>query len=112
MAVLLRFAIHQIIVGFVGQRNKCAGHIFYVDALAVLHCRNFGFGERTLGMIIDAPGPAGLIVDRYPGMRAQWMACSRRNDRIPGHDPGRDAPVVFFILGIATRSDKQSAWTS
>ncbi len=60
-------------------------------------------------MIVDAPGPAGLVVDRHPGMRAERMAGARRDDGVPGHDPGRDAPVIFAGLGVAPRADQQAA---
>jgi len=41
MAVLLRLAVHQVIVGLVGEWNEGAGHIFDVNALAILHRRDF-----------------------------------------------------------------------
>src|SRR5690349_12039870 len=107
--VALRFAIEQVIVRLVGERNESAWHVFDVNALAVLHCRDFRFRQRALGMIVDAPGPAIFIVDRHPGMRTQGMAGAWRNDRVPGDDPGRYPPIVFVPVGIAPGADQQSA---
>src|SRR4029079_18555189 len=100
MAVPLRFTIEQIIIGFVGERNKRAGHIFDVDALTVLHRRNFRLRQRALGMVVYAPRPTVFVVDRHPRMCAQWMTRARRNYRIPGYDPRCDAPVIFTAFGI------------
>jgi len=42
-------------------------------------------------------------------MRTQWMTGARRYDRIPGHDPGRDAPIILATIGVAPRPDQQAA---
>ncbi len=79
-----------------------------MDALTVLHRRNFRLRQRALGMVVDAPGPTAFVVDRHPRMCAQWMTRARRNYRIPGYDPRRDAPVIFTTFGIAARTDQKA----
>src|SRR5262249_46285375 len=107
MPVPLRLAVQQIVFRLVGERNERAGHVFDVNALPVLHCRDFRFRERAPGMVVDAPGPAALIIDRHPGVRTQWMPCPRRNDRVPRHDPGRYPPIIFVAFGVAPGADQQ-----
>ena len=50
-----------------------------------------------------------LVVDRHPGVRSERMPRPRGNDRVPGHDPGRDAPIVFAVLRLAPRADEKAA---
>ena len=42
-------------------------------------------------------------------MRADHVGPERRDDRIPRHDEGRDAPVVVRVVRIAARADQESA---
>ena len=105
----MRGPVHQVIIGFVLQRNEGAGHVLHMDAGTVMHGFLFALAQIAARVIVDAPGPAVLVIDRHPGMRAQRMIGARRNDGVPGHDPGRDAPVVAVFLGLATCAHQQPA---
>ena len=50
-----------------------------------------------------------LVVDRDPEMPVHRMIAARRNGGVAGHDPGRDAPVILIVLGLAARPDIEAA---
>src|SRR5882672_9932957 len=87
-AALLLRAVDQVVVPAVRKRDEGARHVLYVDPGAFLHRLALARGKRPVGMVVDAPGPASLVVDRHPHVRAERMARTRRNDGVPGHDPG------------------------
>src|SRR5215468_364643 len=110
-ARLLGGAIDQIVIVFVGKRTERAGRTFDMDALAVAHRRHFGVGEIADRVVVEAPGPAILVIDRNPEMAVDRMIAARRDHREGRHHPLGDAPVVPVVLGIAPGSDKESART-
>src|SRR5665213_3530674 len=82
-----------------------AGNIGDVHALAVAHRLDFGDAQGARRMEIEAPRPAGVIVDRYPEMAMHRMIGARRHDGIARHDPGRNTPVEIAALRLASRAD-------
>ena len=60
-------------------------------------------------MVVGAPRPAVLVVDRHPGMAADGVVAARRDQGKAGHDPLGDAPVVLALAGVAPRPDVQPA---
>ena len=60
-------------------------------------------------MEVVAPGPAVLVVDRDPEVAVDRMVAARRDHGEAGHHPGRDAPVVVAVLGVAPRADIEPA---
>src|SRR2546422_469920 len=92
-AALLRGAVDKIVVRLVRERNEGARHVLHVDPRAFLHRLQLRGAERAVRMIVDAPGPAVLVVDRHPGVRPEGMSRPGWNDGEPRHDPRRDAPV-------------------
>src|SRR5579864_6367431 len=105
----LRVAIHQVVVALVGERIERTRDRFHMNARAVVHRRDFLARERAAWMIIDAPRPGVVVVDRNPGVTADRVATARRNQRVERHDPGRDAPIIMVGLGVAPRRDEQAA---
>src|SRR5688500_7827927 len=80
-----------------------------MDALAVLHRLPFLVGQRTDRMVVEAPGPAILVVDRDPEMAVDRMVAAWRHHREARHHPGRDAPVVVSFFRVAARADVEAA---
>src|SRR5437868_14665094 len=62
---LLRGAIHQVVVVLVGDRPVVRIHLG-VDALAVAHRRQLRLRQRARRVIVEAPRPAVLVVNRDP----------------------------------------------
>src|SRR5215472_15769802 len=81
--VLLRLAIHEVIVVLVRERTECAGLIGAVDSLALLHVAPLLGRQRLTGVKIDAPGPAIVVVNRHPDVTAEGMVAKRRNQGEP-----------------------------
>src|SRR6185312_16410349 len=100
----LRRAVHQVVVVLVGDRPIGAGDDLAVDALAVLHGLALGIGDRARRMIVVAPGPAVLVVDRDPEVAVHGVAAARRDHGEGRHHVLRDTPVVVAILGVAARA--------
>src|SRR5690242_2642312 len=61
-------------------------------------------------MEAHAPGPAALVVDRYPGVPVDRVPAARRDEREGGQDPRRDAPVMPARIGVAPHRDEQAAF--
>ena len=55
------------------------------------------------------PRHAVVIVHRHPGVAVRGLALVGRDQRVPGHQPLRDAPIVKARIGIAPRADQQAA---
>ena len=60
-------------------------------------------------MVVVAPRPAGLVVDRDPEVAVDGMIASRRDHRERRHHPLRDAPVVVAAFRVPARADVQPA---
>ena len=108
-AFLLRLAVHQIVVGLVGGRDVGARHIGDVDALAGLHRLALLVGERARHLVVEAPGPAVVVVDRHPEVAVHRMIGARRDHGEGRHHPLGDAPVVFAFFGVAPGADVEAA---
>src|SRR5712691_11289684 len=106
--VPLHRAVEQVVVRLVGERNESAGSVLHVNPRAVFHGLHFGRAQRPTRVVIDAPCPAVLVVDRHPCVRSDRVPRPRRNDRMPRHDPRRDAPVVLAMVRIAPRPDEKA----
>src|SRR4051812_16217045 len=66
-AGLLRGAVHEVVVILVRHRDEVGARDGgRMDALARLHRVAFGRGERPRDVIVEAPRPAILVVDRDP----------------------------------------------
>ena len=72
-ACLLAFTIHQVVVAPIGSGNESAGHIGYMNAFACNHRGALIGSQIAVGVVIDAPRPAIMIVNRDPGVPANWM---------------------------------------
>src|SRR5262249_50151009 len=92
--ILLRRTVHEVIIVLVGNRAEGAGLIGTMNALAFLHVASLDHGQRLVGVKIDAPGPAIIIVDRYPNVPTEGVIAEGRNKREPRKEPLRDAPVI------------------
>ena len=104
----LRRTIHQVVVGFIGNRAVGAGDELGIDALGVLH-RGMFFGVQIARrMMGEGPGPAVLVIDRHPGMAVQGVIAIGRNHLMKGHDPLRHTPVGLAFIGIAPRTDQDA----
>src|SRR5262249_10872880 len=99
LAGLLRRAVDEIIVVLVGERPIGAGGVLAVHASAVAHGVDLAPAERAYRMIVVAPGPAILGVDRDPEVAVDRVVTARRDHGEAGHHPRRDAPVVIAVLG-------------
>ena len=108
-AFLLRLAVHQVVVGLVGGGDVGAGHVGDVDALAGLHGLALLVGERARHLVVEAPGPAVLVVDRHPEVAVHRMVGAGRDHGEGRHHPLGDAPVVVAVLGVAPRADVEPA---
>ena len=80
-----------------------------MDAQARLASPRAPRGERARGVVVGAPRPAVLVVDRHPAVPADRMVAARRDQREGRHHPLRDAPVVVVVLGVAARADVKAA---
>ena len=109
VAGLLRRAVDEVVVVPVLQRTESEREHLHVDALAVLHRMAFVGGEGAHRMVVEAPRPAIVIVDRDPEVAVHRVIAARRDHGEAGHDPRRDAPVVVAVLGVASRADVQAA---
>src|SRR5260221_10541709 len=108
-AGLLGGAIDQVVIVLVGQRPERIGSTFDMDTFAVPHRGHFGVGEIADRVVVEAPGPAILVVDRYPEMAMDRMIAAWRDHREGRHHPLGDAPVIPVVLAIAPRPDKEAA---
>ena len=106
---LLRGAVDHVVVVLVDHGPECAGHIFDMYAAAADHGAQLFVRERARRMIGEGPGPAILVVDGRPGMTVERVVSVRRDHRVEGHDPLRDAPVEMARLSAAARADEQAA---
>src|SRR5436190_21751475 len=109
LAGFLRRAVDQIIVVLVGYRPEGAGHVFDVNTLTVSHRLDLIGCQRARGEVVEAPGPAILVIDRNPKVAAHGMTTARRDHREGWHDPLRDPPVIIAVLGVAARPHEQTA---
>src|SRR5262252_3706839 len=109
LAGFLRRAVDQIVVVLVGERAIGAGGVLAVHARAVAHGVDLAPGERAYRMKVVAPGPAILVVDRDPEVAVDRVVAARRDHGEAGHHPGRDAPVVIAVLGVAPGADIEPA---
>src|SRR5262249_48618910 len=73
LARLLGGTVDQVIVVLVGERAEGSWDIAHVDALSVAHRGDFGLRQLTNGVVVEAPGPAILVVDRDPEMTVNRM---------------------------------------
>ncbi len=78
-----------------------------MDALAELHVVALLVRERLLGMEVDAPGPAAVVVDWHPDVAAERVVAERRDQREPGEQPLRHAPIVGVRLAVAAAVERQ-----
>src|SRR5664279_3095661 len=76
-----------------------------MDSFAIFHGASFFCRERPYGVIVEAPRPAILVVNRYPKMPMYRMVTSGRDHREARHDPRRDAPIIFAVFCIPARPD-------
>src|SRR4029079_12806601 len=104
-AGLLRGPIDQVVVVLVGERTVGARLDLDVDALAVAHRRQLRGRQLADRVVVEAPRPAGVVVDGDPEMAVHRVIAARRDHREGRHDPLRDAPVVLALLGVAARAD-------
>src|SRR6266545_7096942 len=79
LAALLRRAVHQVVVVLVGERPIGAGLTGRMDAFALLHRLALGAREIARRMIVVAPSPAVVVVDRNPEVAMHRMATARRD---------------------------------
>ena len=80
-----------------------------MHARAVAHGVELAPGQRPNRMKVVAPGPAVLVVDRDPEVAVDRVISARGNHGEARHHPGRDAPVVVAVLGIAPGADIEPA---
>ncbi len=80
-----------------------------MHARAVAHGVDLAPGERAHRMKVVAPGPAILVVDRNPEVAVDRVVAARRDHGEAGHHPGRDAPIVIAVLGVAPGADIEPA---
>jgi len=73
----LRAPVDQVVVARVGDRLVRAGLVHAVDPAARLHVGDLMSFQRAQRMVVDAPRPAILVVDRYPGVRADRVLAER-----------------------------------
>src|SRR5262249_61386159 len=77
--------------------------------LPVAHGLELGLSESTVRPVVEAPGPAILVVDGYPEMAMHRMIAARRNHGERRHDPLGNAPVVVAVVGVAAGADIETA---
>src|SRR5437868_9536630 len=109
LAGFLRRAVDQIIVVLVGYRPEGAGHVFDVNTLTVSHRLDLIGCQRARGEVVEAPGPAILVIDRNPKVTVHWMITPRRDHREGWHDPLRDPPIVIAVFRVAARAHEKTA---
>ena len=67
-------AVHQVVVVLVGKRAIGAGHVLDVNPLAVTHRGDLVIGERARRVVVEAPRPAVVVVNRNPQVAMDRVA--------------------------------------
>src|SRR5439155_25561438 len=90
------------------RAERAAVLVLAMDALAFFHVLAFLGTERSLGLEVDAPRPAMVVVDRNPDVAAQRVLAEGRDQREPREQPLRDAPVVRIGFAVAAAVQREA----